>query len=250
MILEHSSFLKPANQNQKIWRYVDLTKFMDFLNTQSIYFTRLDKFNDVFEGSIYLKTAKNKRTKIQTKLSNGQIIDRTYEFLENQEYEKQSRKKFGVNCWHMNDYESAAMWKLYLKSSEGIAIQSSFKKLRTALNKSKVNFFIGTVSYIDYEKDDIEFENSFVPIVHKRKSFSHENELRAIIPIEEPGNSKRVDLENGGCKIKVDINKLVENIYISPDSPEWLSELVSDICKKYGFDFNVINSKLNDNPIY
>jgi len=38
-----------------------------------------------------------------------------------------------INCWHMNDHESAAMWKLYLKSDEGIAIQSTYRKLKDAI---------------------------------------------------------------------------------------------------------------------
>lgn len=34
-----------------------------------------------------------------------------------------------ISCWHMNEYESAAMWKLYAKSSDAIAIQTTFQKL-------------------------------------------------------------------------------------------------------------------------
>ena len=27
-------------------------------------------------------------------------------------------KEVAVNCWHLNEHESAAMWKVYLKSNE------------------------------------------------------------------------------------------------------------------------------------
>ena len=40
-----------------------------------------------------------------------------------------SRDCTAVNCWHINEHESAAMWDLYLKSNEGIAIQSTYQKL-------------------------------------------------------------------------------------------------------------------------
>lgn len=258
MILQHSSFKNPENPNQKIWRYVDLTKFLELLNSKSLYFTRLDKFDDIFEGAVPLKTAQTrkipKREVNQEVLINGEIITRK-EFQEDEledyiEYQKKEREKFAVNCWHMNDYESAAMWKLYLKSNEGIAIQSNFTKLKEILTKSRFQFFIGTVSYIDYENDKLEFGNSFLPFVHKRKSFSHENELRAIIPIEAPNNIDNIDFRDGGWKIKIDLNELIENIYISPESPEWMTKLIADTCHKFGFDFNIINSRMNDKPIY
>ena len=46
---------------------------------------------------------------------------------------KKNREEFAINCWHLNDHESAAMWKLYLKSNEGIVIQSTFTNLNTVL---------------------------------------------------------------------------------------------------------------------
>lgn len=250
MILKHSSFNNPENPNQKIWRYVDLTKFLDLLNSKSLYFTRLDKFDDIFEGAVPVKTAQTRRIPKHQAFVDGEIIN-FFEIPENYiEHQKREREKFAANCWHMNDYESAAMWRLYLKSNEGIAVQSNFNKLKKILSKPRTQFFVGTVSYIDYENDDLKFENTFLPFVHKRKSFSHENELRIIIPIEAPNNFGKIDLKNGGWKIKVDLNDLIENIYISPESPEWITKLVADTCQKFGYNFNVINSRLNDKPIY
>ncbi|WP_426063027.1 hypothetical protein [Flavobacterium sp. DSP2-3-1] len=250
MILKHSSFLKPKNQNQKIWRYVDFTKFIDLLNSQSLYFTRVDIFEDIFEGSVPLKTFKSRKVVIQQEIINGKIVNNSEDIQKYSDFLKKSRQDFGVNCWHMNDFESAAMCRLYLKSDEGIVIQSSFQKLNKVLKNSQFEFFIGTVKYIDYENDDIIFESGFSPFVNKRKSFSHENELRAIIPVEAPANTKEIDLQNGGCKIKINLEDLVENIFVSPNLPKWFSDLVSETCLKFGFDFKVINSSLDNEPIY
>jgi len=74
----------------------------------------------------------------------------------------------------MNNYESAAMWKLYLKTNEGIAIQTTCKKLIEALDKIAQPVYISIVKYIDYDNDFIdEFGNIMSPFVHKRKSFIH-----------------------------------------------------------------------------
>src|SRR5258705_185923 len=36
----------------------------------------------------------------------------------------------GIISWHMNEFESAAMWQLYANFDEGIAIRSTYKRLR------------------------------------------------------------------------------------------------------------------------
>ena len=52
-----------------------------------------------------------------------------------------------INCWHMNDHESAAMWKLYLKSNEGIAVQSTYETLRDSIiDEEKVRKVVLTAS--------------------------------------------------------------------------------------------------------
>ena len=42
----------PENQNIPIWRYLSFSKFMDLISTNSIFFSRADKFEDNFEGFV------------------------------------------------------------------------------------------------------------------------------------------------------------------------------------------------------
>lgn len=77
----------------------------------------------------------------------------------------------------MNEYESAAMWKLYSKTNESIAIETTYCKLKNVLPN---DIMIGKVRYIDFEKDTINPTNVFNSFLHKRKSFEHENEVRII----------------------------------------------------------------------
>jgi hypothetical protein len=35
------------------------------------------------------------------------------------------RKSYFINCWHLSEYESSAMWDIYSRKNEGIAILSS-----------------------------------------------------------------------------------------------------------------------------
>jgi hypothetical protein len=35
-----------------------------------------------------------------------------------------------ISCWHMNEHESAAMWKLYSSSNDAVCIRSVYRHLR------------------------------------------------------------------------------------------------------------------------
>jgi hypothetical protein len=55
------------------------------------------------------------------------------------------------------------------------------------------------------------------------------------------------DLEtiNHGVSIPIDLEGLIENIYVSPGAPTWHADLVTSVVKRYGYDFPVIHSDLD-----
>jgi hypothetical protein len=75
-------------------------------------------------------------------------------------YRKWMRNWPLINCWHMNEYESVAMWNLYSKAKEAIAIVSTYTRLRECLNE---NFWIEEVQHIDYDRDTIPPGNALYP---------------------------------------------------------------------------------------
>lgn len=159
-----------------------------------------------------------------------------------------------INCWHLNEYESAAMWKLYLKSNEGIAVRSTFNRLKVSFEAEKQDIFIGKVRYIDYEKDWLPEGNLLYPFVHKRKSFAYEQELRAII--QEFRYKENGDFDwsktpfDEGIYVQVDLETLIDKIYLAPTSPKWLFELVKAVTRIYKLDKEVLQSALDDVPVY
>jgi hypothetical protein len=64
---------------------------------------------------------------------------------------QKNRQDTYISCWHQNDGESAAMWKLYLKIDEGIALQTSFGILHGELSRSARLIHLGRVRYCDYK---------------------------------------------------------------------------------------------------
>jgi len=79
----------------------------------------------------------------------------------------------------------------------------------------------------------------FFPFLFKRKSFQYEREIRIITDV----TSFDLKIDNG-LKIDVDINHLIEKIYIHPKSENWYKNLVIELVQRLGFDFKIEKSDL------
>ena len=161
-----------------------------------------------------------------------------------------------MNCWHENQFESAAMWDLYCSKSQGIAIVSSWDRLGDSINYDG-GFYLGRVKYIDRAKH-VTDENAMNFYVQKRRSFEHEREVRAVLtkfPTERDPNilsriNTDVDTINGGIQVPVNLGRLIDCIYVAPTAPKWHYDLIRDIVQRYGFKFKVVQSNLYLNPLW
>jgi hypothetical protein len=248
MAIEEHPCMIPANPDNVLLRYIDLEKFQDMLETSSLFFCRADKFSDPFEGSL-TKNDYDWRKKQSWELN----------WYGNQHL---NLKKFTlINCWHINEYESDAMWRLYLKTNEGVAIQTTVGKLCSALNKSESKFRVSKVRYINYEReiwyDKNDYPqtayNFYIPLVHKRIEFCHENEFRILHDIEYQDQIPDYwDNEpfSIGKKIKIDLSKMIDKIILPPTSDAEVRLKVESILNKFGYQIEICNSKLMNDPYY
>lgn len=227
MYLNNPSIKLPQDPDTIVWKYLDLSKFLDLLLSQKLFMSRSDKFEDQYEGTFSEPTFEEIK-KLST--NNPDFLD----------YYKTHREKVAISSWHINEYESFAMWQIFTQNSEGLAIQSTVKRLQEALTPEKnYKLHIGEVNYIDYKKEYIPFDDLFFPFLFKRKSFQYEREVRIITDVTET----KIKL-NDGLKINVDINQLIEKIYIHPKSENWYKNLVIQLVKQLGFDFTIEKSDL------
>lgn len=217
----------PENQNTIVWKYLDLSKFLDLLLSKKMFMARSDKFEDQYEGTFSEPTFEEIK----------KIAHNNPRFLE---YYKQQREKVVISSWHLNEYESFAMWQIFTKNQEGLAIQSTIERLILALQPERqFEQHIGEVNYIDYKKEYIPFDDTFFPFLFKRKSFQYEKEIRIISDVSQ----QNIKI-NDGLKINVDINKLIEKIYIHPKSENWYKNLVIQVVEQLGFTFKIEKSDL------
>lgn len=227
MYLNNPNINLPKDPDTIIWKYLDLSKFLELLLSKKLFMSRSDKFEDQYEGTFSEPTFEEIK----------RLSTNNPDFLN---YYKIHREKVAISSWHINEYESFAMWQIFTQNSEGLAIQSTIGRLQNAVvTENNFTQYIGQVNYIDYKKEYIPFDDMFFPFLFKRKSFQYEREVRVISDVTK-SNIKL----NDGLKINVDINQLIEKIYIHPKSENWYKNLVIELVSKLGFDFTIEKSDL------
>lgn len=228
--------LDSGNEQEILWKYMSLSKFIYMLMKQKLYFSRLDQFEDVFEAMV-------------PQHSISKIVPNAIDILKQQEsFRKRStiiRLITYASCFHINEYESAAMWKLYADNA-GIAIQTRVGKLISALEREKEDVYIGKVNYIDEKSEVLEYVDNLGLTFTKRKSFMSEHELRCTIIL---GKDYRAydwidEPKPLGYNAELDVSTFIENVYISPYAPPYLTEIVIDILDRYNIKAPVIESDL------
>ena len=226
----HAAFGPPVDRTLAIWRYLDVSRLLHVAQNRALHFARADTLGDPFEGSLSAATF----------AATGEQSPRIA---------KAWRLKAAVNCWHLSEDESVAMWDQYGRSNIAVAIRSTVQRLIDALVPAPQAVFLGAVSYIDYDRVPIAVDNALYPLLHKRRSYSHERELRAITTF--PEHEGAYDLENNplGILVPVDLLRLVEAIYIAPLAPAWTAETIRRaVADSFGQELPVRQSRLGEQP--
>lgn len=218
-------------------RYMSMTKFISILEKNSLFFPSLDflKKEDKFEGLFNL-------------------VDHPFPGLFAQiqnDFPKDHRKHFFINCWNHGADESYALWKIYLdNSSDGIAIETNFFKLKECFRSFSEDIFIGKVRYTSGS-----FAGSrFFTCTTKRSPFGYEQEIRVIyekVPLDEQGIPQvKLPPSQSGYYIPIDSQILFGRVITSPFAPSWFHDLVRAVMNRYGYShIEVSRSSLATEPI-
>ena len=236
--------VNPPPPEATLWRYMNFAKFVSMLKESSLFFTRIDKFNDPFEGL--------------PGLVNRELHSDWYEALPDERRGDMPgrwnilRRYIAANCWHWNEYESEAMWSRYSHHSDGIAVKTKLSSLAGSFT-DPIEIYIGQISYLDYDATEVPETGIFAPSLHKRMSFDHEREVRALIleipPPDGAGfHSGWPDVWEVGKNCTVDLNILVNEVVVSPLAQNWFIDVVSSTAKKYKLQAAVNRSTLADTP--
>ena len=251
MYKEHNDF-KPSPNSAVLWRYMDFTKFVSLLEKQALFFARADKLEDPFEG--YWPDLNRVAVRRSFEASSNPYSNHLWQTWSH--LVRECPRFTLISCWHESNHESAAMWKLYSKDDNGIAIKTDFDSFSKSLTSSE-DIFIGKISYVDYRTNFFTGHSLFSPFLCKRKSFEHECEVRAIVqdfPTKKEEKHNFVDLSQDICDVgnyyEVDLSLLIQEVVIGPYTPDWLIELIYSVAARYNLKAPIVRSNLGDNPTW
>lgn len=249
--------------NTTLWRYMDLSAFLHMLLTSSLHFSRTCQLPDPWEG----KPSSAVRAYLQH-IAEGAvadvIVDKLFRFYS---------ESAAISCWHRNCSESIAMWKLYTKGNDGIAIRTTVGKLKRAVTVVPQQVLIAEVKYTDFSLTILEDASQTpLPPVHgpnnewslpytlfeKRSVYEHEREVRAVIDYgsaflfrelkraSEPnfqGLEFPPDGPKEGVLIPVNLPTFIEQIVVAPTYPEWAKNSLDQVIASFGIPIAAEYSK-------
>jgi hypothetical protein len=148
--------------NLRLWKYLDLSKLLSIFEENGIYFQSPLLFDDPFEATFHTDSIPDfidsiMQTFDQSKKENNDLVNNlvalfgksgTKEFFT--DVYDQVAKSVLVSCWHLSEYESEAMWQLYAKNNQGIALVTTVGQLHDILPEGLGDIY--PVHYIDYNQ--------------------------------------------------------------------------------------------------
>jgi hypothetical protein len=260
MPIVHHDYLIKIKENSLLWRYMNLEKYYSLIESNCLFFCRADKFSDPFEFTLPKKEVEHRNNYLR-KLFQISKEGPDYHIHVATDHNLRVKKGNVVNCWHINDNESNLMWAKYLKTNEGVAIQTSIQRMYNSLKNTQELINPSKVRYIDYERDGffhlteypVNHQNTITPAIHKMKEYEFESEFRLLIEINDAiydsaGNYWEKQQNLLGKFIKVDVKELVEFVIFHPTLEEEQKENIKRKTKALGYDFQFKNSSLDRKP--
>lgn len=252
-----------------LWKFMDIHKFLYFVYERSLYFTRLDKFDDPNEGlpeflirQIYEREIFPEKDNLNPALF-PTTSDREKAHISNQ-YEKsrliieaeEVQKIQYANCWFIGNRESYAMWNLY-STPDSIAIRIKPKQLIDCIQKETTKIsdlhiykiICGKVDYNkvyppEYDMEQYQKPQNKYSAFKKDASYKYENEYRFIAiseNIKEEISQFELKIENlHSIEYKVITHPLMEN---------WMYNNIQNILENFKLRDRLMRSQIKLKPI-
>lgn len=216
------------SETEKLWRYMDLAKFISLLDKNAIWLARADMFRDKHEG----RFPGDMRS----------FIEKAYEDLgdnhdspvkDADDFQDYLQKNTFISCWHKNFDENMVMWEIYGRENNAVAIQSTVGQLRNNVDESSLRGHSLIVRDVTYQwpdeiKGELLYEECFFI---KRPHFSFEQEVRVSLDTySRHCPSKETPY---GHELPAHVSGLIEKVLVHPDSPQWFVDVIESVTGRY-----------------
>ena len=196
-----------------LWKYLRPERFINTLETRTMYFASANQFEDDFEGAVAVQ------------------MDRSTEDPRYREMEWPEKAFFAlkrltkISCWNCADYESDAMWKLYAMQNKGIAIcttpermRAAFKPFRLKPDSGVEDMWAAPVTYVDLTQVRMKNTEMLKRFFYKHRAFELEREFRLAISLRQ-AEEYGVQVPEDGISVEVDLDLLVDRIVLGSSTP-------------------------------
>jgi hypothetical protein len=240
---EHPLFRNAPPPEAKLWRYLSFAKLASLLHSSQLHFTRVDHFDDHFEGA-WPKSD----LEYWGKVKGFNIVYFT----------ELARQRVAVSCWVESPHESAAMWRLYAPGEEGVAITTNFCKLHSLISAATlpgVEWLAGAgrVTYLDHSSKgliedlgkDERLPNTMMPYMLKNVSYEYEKEVRALI-----FTGRGSEMGSEGFELPLNLKDFVDEIVVNPFCQAWFTDAVAGLASRYDLESKLRPSALSPSVFY
>ena len=216
----------PPPEHARLRRYMSIAKLVSMLATSSMYCAPLLDFEDPLEGTVPVSFG-----------ADGKALE-IIELM---------RRQTRASCWHEEEVESDALWRLYGTKEEIVALGATVGRLRAAIDGLPERISISRVRYIDFASWVLPPGEVFYPAIYKRHAFAHEREVRIVV---QPALGWEALLAEGvpgrlpGLSIPVDVGTLIDEVWVSPYGGQWLLQAVRALVGSLGLSCAVEFSPL------
>jgi hypothetical protein len=229
-----------------LWRYLSLSAVIATIKTRHIRLTRVDRFQDPFEGSVpkaqieqqtlLLIGAESRRTMMGGILAHhsgteSSMLSDEDSWTRITRLRRARTRSAHASCWSAGD-ESEALWRLYSADDGGqgvgVALRTTLARLEASV--AAHDLYVSPISYIVYHEAS-PFTDEMDPLLHKRHGFSAERELR-LLKFDQAHFSALVPKDASVSElpghIYVDwvLSDVIDEIVISPYAGENYEDLV------------------------
>jgi len=261
----------PGNENIEVWRYVAFHKLLWAIKQKKLWLTLLNVFHqrDPFEASVPLAT---KDADVRISSGSGWLAEIFDAWGDEEEaaplmsppqgpdfLARVSKRRRALlraahaSCWRSGD-ESEAMWRLYCPGHDGVAMRTTFAKLRDSVHDPHT--LVSKVEYINYKTEPFkQHVYPYHPALHKRKAFQHEQEVRVLRfrpeDFDQAGQDEKFSAEDH-IEIDWDPEDVIDRILVGPQCPVEYVGLFQDTVARFSPTLAalVVRSELLEEPSY
>lgn len=232
------------DDEEKVWRYMSFARFVWLLQKKQLWLSRADLLGDPWEISLAGNQLEHviARHPITTLPLPEKMPETAMQRSER--IIKAWRRQTFVCCWSASEHESHALWRIYCRGVEGVAVQTTLGRLRESVG--------GLPVYrVTYEIPGSRRQTPTLPdlVAKKRPAFAYEREVRVVLSVDGKDGSE-TEQEVLGRGLEWDPERNLEQIRIHPEADNSFRETVAGLVEIFAPSLKerVALSEMNARP--